>query len=396
MAVSGLSNAVAIAAGNAHTCALLSDGTARCWGWNGRGQLGNGTSSGPEMCGGLYPCSRTPVLVSGLSDAVAITVGGVHTCALLSNGSAKCWGLNTDGQLGDGTQTGTVLRLTPVAVSGLSNAVAIVRRGRPHLRPRQQRQRLVLGQECHRAVGGRYGDAAARPGGRVRQRVWGRAAAAGSTLSGVVAIAAGYTHTCALLSDGSARCWGSNANGQLGDNTTTERHTPVAVQGLAYALAPAIAAGGYHTCALLGDGTARCWGQNDNGQLGDNSTTQRLTPVAVSGLSNAVAISAGLDHTCAVLSDGTARCWGHNSDGRLGDGTTTERHTPVAVCASGSGPGCGGGAALTGVVAIAAGDTTPAPCSATAAPDAGARTATASWGTVPRYEPPSPRWPSPA
>ena len=94
----------------------------------------------------------------------------------------------------------------------------------------------------------------------------------------------------------------------MGDNTTTDSHTPVAVSGLSNAVA--IAAGDHHTCALLGDGTARCWGDNSNGQLGDNTTTDRHTPVTVSGLSNAVAIAAGDDHTCALLSDGTARCWG--------------------------------------------------------------------------------------
>ena len=129
-----------------------------------------------------------------------------------------------------------------------------------------------------------------------------------------------------MLGDGTARCWGNNWFGQLGDGTTTERHTPVAVSGLSNAVA--IAAGNYHTCAVLGDGTARCWGRNDYGQLGDGTTTERHTPVAVSGLTNAVAVSAGGDHTCAVLSDGTARCWGDNSDGQLGDGTTADRlHT---------------------------------------------------------------------
>jgi hypothetical protein len=92
-----------------------------------------------------------------------------------------------------------------------------------------------------------------------------------------------------------------------------------------------IAAGGGHTCALLSNGTARCWAYNTYGELGDGTTTQRTTPVTVSGLSNAVAITAGGGHTCALLGDGTARCWGNNGNGQLGDGTTTEHHTPVAA-----------------------------------------------------------------
>jgi hypothetical protein len=221
---------------------------------------------------GTTTSSSTPVAVSGLSNAVAITAGTFHTCAVLSDGTARCWGNNHYGQLGDGTLT---TRLTPVAVSGLSNAVAIA--------------------------------------------------------------AAGIYHTCAVLSDGTARCWGYNGDGQLGDGTTTWRPTPVAVSGLSNAVA--IALGSLHTCALLSDGTARCWGINTTGQLGDGTTTERHTPVAVSGLSNAVAIAAEGPDTCALLGDGTARCWGYNYSGQLGDGTTMDRYTPVAVSLDTDGDG---------------------------------------------------------
>jgi alpha-tubulin suppressor-like RCC1 family protein len=163
-----------------------------------------------------------------------------------------------------------------------------------------------------------------------------------SGLSGAVAIAAGFYHTVALLGDGSCRAWGYNGYGQLGDGTYNGRLTPVAVSGLSDVAA--IAAGGWHTVALLDDGTCRAWGYNSNGQLGDGTTTLRTTPVAVSGLTNVVSIAAGRQHTVALLGDGTCRTWGENSEGQLGDGTTTGRSTPVAV------------SGLSGAVAIAAGD----------------------------------------
>ena len=241
-----------------HTCALLSTGAVKCWGYNPYGQLGDNSQT----------TRLTPVDVSGLSSGVtAISAGYYHTCALLSTGAVKCWGYNQYGQTGDGTTT--TPRTTPVDVSGLS--------------------------------------------------------------SGVTAISAFYYHTCALLSTGAVKCWGYNGYGQLGDNSQTTRLTPVAVSGLSSGV-DAISAGIYHTCALLSTGAVKCWGYNGNGQLGDNSQTNRLTPVAVSGLSSGVtAISASYLHSCAFLSTGAVKCWGGNNFGQLGDNSQTTRLTPVAV-----------------------------------------------------------------
>ena len=149
-------------------------------------------------------------------------------------------------------------------------------------------------------------------------------------MSGVIAVAAGSLHTCALTSGGGVKCWGSNANGQIGDNSTTTRPMPVTVTGLSSGVT-AISAGTSHTCAVMSTGAVRCWGLNANGQLGDNSQTQRLTPVAVSGLtSGATAVAAGGSHTCALVSGG-AKCWGLNSNGQLGDGTQAQALIPVDV-----------------------------------------------------------------
>jgi alpha-tubulin suppressor-like RCC1 family protein len=175
----------------------------------------------------------------------------------------------------------------------------------------------------------------------------------GLTRATAVAVG-GADYACALLLDGTIRCWGSNGRGQLGNGSTTDSTTPVAVSGVTGAVA--IAAGDYHTCAVMADGTVACWGDNDFGELGlgtssgpqacVNGAPCALAPVKVPNLSGATAIAAGQTDTCALLSDGTVRCWGWNVDGELGDGTQTPSSTPVVV------------SGLSGATAIAMGDYT--------------------------------------
>ena len=155
------------------------------------------------------------------------------------------------------------------------------------------------------------------------------------------ALAAGERHTCALLDDGSAVCWGANDVGQFGDGTNTGQNVPTQTSGFGGGrVAVAIAAGNYHTCALLTDGNISCWGANDMGQLGDGTSDYRYVPTQTSSLGNgrtAVALDAGSrghysngdHHTCAILDDGTVSCWGSNSRGQVGDGTTTDRAVPT-------------------------------------------------------------------
>jgi alpha-tubulin suppressor-like RCC1 family protein len=159
-----------------------------------------------------------------------------------------------------------------------------------------------------------------------------------------VAITALSEHSCARLSDGTAKCWGQNDNGQIGNGSNGAASAPVAVLGSSGVIA--IAAGGQHSCAALSDGTATCWGRNDSGQLGNGTKTASSTPVPVAGLSGVSAIAAGWDHSCAVVSGGGVQCWGNNGSGQLGDGATTNPDAGTLVTVSG----------LSGATAVFAGN----------------------------------------
>jgi alpha-tubulin suppressor-like RCC1 family protein len=256
--VQGLVSATALAGGYGHACALLADRTMHCWGSNTNGQLGDPSSTG----------SSVPIAVVGLGGVLAIATGAFHTCALMQDHTVRCWGANDNGQLGDGTTTAS---FTPVTVIGLAN---------------------------------------------------------------VTAIAAGGWHTCAVLADSSVQCWGNNYQGQLGDGTGRPSPTPVQVAGIGSAVE--IAAGWAHTCARLSDRTIRCWGEGTSGELGDGAMQNATAPVAVAGISSAVGLTAGWwHHSCALLADGSVRCWGTNDWGQFGNGTTTGSGVPVSM----SGPG---------------------------------------------------------
>jgi len=298
-----------IAAGNFHSLAVLPDGSAWAWGGNGNGQLGDGTTTQ----------KRVPTAVSGLSTGVvAVTAGEYASYALLVDGSVKSWGWNQNGRLGDGT---TTQRTTPVTVgasvpafvgltrvsSQVSHALALKSNG----------QVYAWGLNTN----GGLGD------GSATQRT---SPVLVSGISTATSIAAGKLFSLVLKSDGTVWSFGLNANGQLGDNSTTQRLTPVQVSGLTNVVA--IAAGYTHGLALKSDGTVWAWGKNANGQLGDGSTTQRLTPVQVGGgLGGVVAIAATENVSIFLKSDGTLWATGYNGSGQIGDGTTTQRTSPVAV-----------------------------------------------------------------
>ncbi len=311
--VSGLTSGVqAIALGDAHSCAITSSGAAACWGHNFLGQLGNGSSEDRP----------TPGLVFGLTSGVqAISAGHAHSCAIASGGGARCWGYNLGGQLGDGTN---VTRFTPVHVSGLSSGVLAIQAGVLH-------SCAVTSSGAMQCWGnnflGQLGD------GSTTNRFTPVQVTGLDT--GVAGLGAGHYFSCGLMSNGELRCWGSNYYGQLGVGIQVSRQlTPTTVTGLG-GTALSIAIGRDHACAVLDNGQARCWGNNDHGQLGNGSLSaprQRLEPVHVSGLGTSVEeIAAGADHTCARSASGDVRCWGSNSHGQLGNGQTSRHFVPIQV-----------------------------------------------------------------
>jgi alpha-tubulin suppressor-like RCC1 family protein len=352
VAVSATARATAIALGGDHACALLAGGRVDCWGANDHGQLGNGTSSGPQNCNG-YPCATRPVAVSGLENATAIAAGGAHTCALVAGGHVECWGDDTYGQLGDpasggphGCSAGDPCATTPVVVSGISAATAVVA-GNDHSCALLAGGRIACwGYNFSTELGDGTSSGPQRCAGGLSCS---RTPVSVIGISGATAIVAGGDHTCALVAGGGLDCWGYNSYGQLGDGTSAGpdtcefgvvrcAKTPVAVTGVA--TATAIAAGGDHTCGLLAGGRVDCWGANYFGELGDavgsgpqtcNGYPCSETAVGVEGIANATAISAGGGHTCALLAGGRVACWGEGSFGQLGDGAIGERGRAVAV-----------------------------------------------------------------
>ncbi len=301
--------ATVVVAGFRYTCALIGS-EVKCWGLNNTGQLGNGGTTN----------SSVPISVENLSSGVdRLAAGTGHTCALTSNGGMQCWGANNSGQLGNGS----LARLAPVNVEGLGTGVTALATGTEH-----NCAIIDGGVKCwgfnNRGQLGNTSTASSSTPVAVADLTTGM-----SSLN--TALAAGAGHSCALTASGGVRCWGDNTFGQLGDDSTEQRLTPVAVVGLPDgSIVTALAAGNNHTCALLADGSVYCWGRNNNGQLGGATPTFSATPSRVQGSAGVTALVAGADHTC-VLSNTGARCWGANASGQLGNQETTNSAAPVLI-----------------------------------------------------------------
>ena len=350
--------AVAVSGGFAHTCAITTDGTVKCWGANDHGQLGDGTNQdrsvpvtvglpapatalaagyvhtcviagGTPWCwgdnttgavgDGTTTARSSPVMVGGVSGAAALAAGGGeiegptptyygHSCALAS-GSLSCWGSNESGQLGDGTFVGTTTPV-PVSLGSRSGQVTDVSAGDRHTCA------VIAGAVWCWGAAGSW-----QLGNGNTSNQTGPVQAQGLS-SGTSSVVAGADHSCAIIATPAAAlwCWGSNSAGQAagGDNSvlTVQRPAAVALAGVAPAKG---AAGNAHTCVLDGPtGALTCFGANDVSQLSGPSTARGSVSVALAAGANAVA--AGFDHTCALLGDGGIECWGANERGQLGVG----------------------------------------------------------------------------
>ncbi len=251
-----------LAFGFYYGCVLLSSGKVKCWGDNRYGQLGDGTTIERNH----------PVEVLSLADVKEISAGFYHICALINDGTIKCWGRNNYGQLGNGSTTDS---LSPVKVSGI-----------------------------------------------------------GDSDPKAVVISAGSYHTCALLDSGAVKCWGANSYGQLGDGTTTNHDTPTTVSGMDGQVGSdnvvTLSGHSIHQCALLNNGTVKCWGYNGSGQLGDGTTTNRSTPTLVDNLSGVHKLSSSLSNF-ALLTSGEVKVWGNNLYGQLGLGSSDNVLSPLTL-----------------------------------------------------------------
>ncbi|MEP7156440.1 MAG: RCC1 repeat-containing protein [Betaproteobacteria bacterium] len=303
-------NATGVAAGDGHACAIA-EGKVQCWGRNEFGQIGNGRQSE----------SRVPVtVVANGSGVVAVSAGDGHSC-LVANGGVQCWGSNSHGQLGNNSNQ---YSLTPVQAIVPGSAVTVISSGSRHTCAV-----VSGGVQCwgFNSVG-QVGDGTTVDKNSPVQII--------PPNSGATSVAAGYEHSCAAI-NGGVRCWGKNVRGQLGNGTTTQSLVPVVTIPDGSGVTSVSVNGGADgfSCATV-NGGAQCWGWNNSGQLGNNSTLQSTTPVTALPAGSGVAmVKLGDSHVCALVNAGV-QCWGANYNGQLGNGTTSKSLVPVQAIAANS------------------------------------------------------------
>ncbi|MDC0740120.1 RCC1 domain-containing protein [Polyangium mundeleinium] len=292
-----------------HTCAATEGGAVYCWGHNGYNKVGSGSWYSPK---------QTPTAVSGITDAVAVATGWEHSCALLSSGEVVCWGQNSYGQLGHGSSGS--YSASPVTVSNLSDAISIDAGAYSTCALRATGKVVCWGDDWFGQLGN--GSPSANQGAPVE--VLG--------IDDVVKMVRGQNHGCALLSSGEVKCWGANNYGQLGlgSGAASLAYSAELLSSLSDIVD--LGAGNSHTCAIRSDNEVFCWGLNDSRQLGDGTTTNQSAPTQITNATGAIKIDGGQVSTCALFGDGV-KCWGGDSLGQLGNGAPASgsSSTPVDV-----------------------------------------------------------------
>jgi alpha-tubulin suppressor-like RCC1 family protein len=294
-----LSNIKSLAVGDNFACALTNAGGVRCWGQNSSGQLGNGTIKD----------SLTPVSVQGLTSGVKdITAGDLFACALLDSGAMRCWGNNAWGQLGINSNDN---HPSPVNVLGLSSGVTAISAGQSTVCAIQNGGLFCWGSNEFGTVGNI----------QIIYNEYDQPMPVYQMSSGVTAISTRGGTACAILTGGALKCWGMNRNGQVGNDSTLDASTPVEVVGMQSGVKSVVT--GHHTCAIMTSGELKCWGANwDDGEVGNGNRVDQPTPVTITAVPNAAEVATGGNQTCALLTTGSLKCWGGNENGQLGNGTT--------------------------------------------------------------------------
>jgi alpha-tubulin suppressor-like RCC1 family protein len=327
VAVPGVTGAVEVSAGGylaeaSFTCARGGDGTVRCWGDNQYGELGGGAITDAGVA--------TPVSVEGLSGATQLASGAAHTCAILAGGGVTCWGSNMAGELGRPIPDGGTQFLPPGPFEGLSGASSRVSGG--------------LTTTCILAADGTVSCAGSNDYGILSDPDAGENSAKPVPISGIrgaTELAVGAQHACALIgSTGVVACWGDNSNGQLGRTGMGGDLAPQRVELPVDRKAVHIGTGSYTTCAVLDDDSLWCWGFNVTGEVASIDAGAAIpTPHKIEGLPSQriLGVQGGYLHMCALLEGGSMWCWGSDLAGELGrgnepmDGGTPAFPTPAPV-----------------------------------------------------------------
>jgi len=292
-----------VSAGEEHTCSLKTDGSLYCWGYNYYGQLGN-----------TSPAKKYPSTAQNKVDWEYISSGYNYSCGVKTDGTLYCWGYNYYGQLGDNTTNNKKEPVQEYSKSVSWESVSV-------------RNNHTCGIKFNGTLWcwgynryGRLGDNTTTerdyPVQEYSESIW-------------ESVSVGENHTCGVKTDGTLWCWGYNGYGQLGDGTTISKKVPVQENSNSINW-ESVSAGALHSCGVKTNGTLYCWGYNGNGMLGNGTNVNSNVPVQEDSVSTTwVSVSVGREHTCGVKTDGTLWCWGKNLDGQLGDNTTTDKDIPV-------------------------------------------------------------------